>query len=224
MARGYSPGAGIVERRGEVRKMSEVSIGAVGAAILAGLISLLSLIISKEQKTSEFRQAWIDALRAELTAYLTQLNSISDALQADWESDSARIKAVAPMYGAINTANFGISLRLNPEERDAQGILQCMKSFEVIAGDPALLSSENIAPIEHDFLNYAKSLLKHEWKRVKDGELAFRVTKAVLIGLIILIPLGFSIPVLEKKRVEWASRQSSVSGQADSVKRVSCVK
>lgn len=43
-------------------KMNSISIGAVGAAIIAGFFSIVSLIIGKEQKTSEFRQAWIDAL------------------------------------------------------------------------------------------------------------------------------------------------------------------
>ena len=38
------------------------AIGAIAAALIAGLISLLGLIISKEQKVSDFRQAWIDAL------------------------------------------------------------------------------------------------------------------------------------------------------------------
>lgn len=43
-----------------------VAIGAIGAALIAATVSLLGLIISKEQKTSEFRQAWIDALRSDL--------------------------------------------------------------------------------------------------------------------------------------------------------------
>ena len=61
--------------------MSDISVGAVGAAIIAGLVSLFGLIIGKEQKVSEFRQAWIDDLRKCLVAYLVNINAISDALR-----------------------------------------------------------------------------------------------------------------------------------------------
>src|SRR5947208_1351430 len=40
--------------------------GAFLVAWIAGAFSLLGLIISKEQKVSEFRQSWIDALRNDL--------------------------------------------------------------------------------------------------------------------------------------------------------------
>jgi hypothetical protein len=56
----------------------DAAIGATVAALIAGTVSLLGLIISKEQKTSEFRHAWIDALRSDLTAFLTQINAIHD--------------------------------------------------------------------------------------------------------------------------------------------------
>ncbi len=42
--------------------MSE-SGGLIVAAIIAGAVAFFSLIISKEQSVSEFRQQWIDALR-----------------------------------------------------------------------------------------------------------------------------------------------------------------
>lgn len=58
----------------------DISIGAIGAALIAGIVSLLGLIISKEQKTSEFRQTWVDSLRSEITSYLTSFNAIADAL------------------------------------------------------------------------------------------------------------------------------------------------
>ena len=47
-----------------------LALGAITAALITGFLSLLGLIISKEQKTSEFRQQWIDALRQELAEFL----------------------------------------------------------------------------------------------------------------------------------------------------------
>jgi len=47
-----------------------VAIATVVAAVIAGLISVVALTLTKEQKTSEFRQAWIDGLRSDLADYL----------------------------------------------------------------------------------------------------------------------------------------------------------
>lgn len=48
--------------------LPDQAVGATIAAIVAALVALLGLIISKEQKVSEFRQQWIDALRADIAA------------------------------------------------------------------------------------------------------------------------------------------------------------
>jgi hypothetical protein len=43
-----------------------VAVGAIGTSIIAAMVSLVGLTVSKEQKVSELRQAWIDALRDDL--------------------------------------------------------------------------------------------------------------------------------------------------------------
>ena len=45
--------------------MSEAG-GLIVAAIIAGAVAFVSLIISKEQSISEFRQQWIDELRKDV--------------------------------------------------------------------------------------------------------------------------------------------------------------
>jgi hypothetical protein len=62
--------------------LPDQAVGAVAAALIAGLISLLGLIISKEQKVSDFRQAWIDALRSDIAAVITHAQSIHGAYLA----------------------------------------------------------------------------------------------------------------------------------------------
>jgi hypothetical protein len=55
--------------------MSVALIAAASAFVVAwvaGAFSLLGLLISKEQKVSEFRQAWIDALRADIAALVAE--------------------------------------------------------------------------------------------------------------------------------------------------------
>jgi len=53
--------------------------GTIIAAVIAAIVSLLGLIISKETKVSEFRQAWIDSLRAEIAAVITHAQALHGA-------------------------------------------------------------------------------------------------------------------------------------------------
>jgi hypothetical protein len=59
--------------------VSAIAIGAIAAALIAGLIFLLSLVISKEQKISDFRQEWINSLRSEIAALIAHANAICGA-------------------------------------------------------------------------------------------------------------------------------------------------
>jgi hypothetical protein len=168
--------------------LSEISIGAVGAAFIAAVVSIVGLIISKESKVSDFRQAWIDSLRTELTAYLSNINLIYDASQLSYKSHEEKVAKLSPHYAALNTANFMISLRLNPSEKSAKDIIDCMNRFQEI------LSKESIQPadlreVERDFLIASKNLLKSEWGRVKRGEITFVLAKYFTIFFIFSILL-----------------------------------
>lgn len=176
--------------------MAEISIGAIGAAIVAGIISLLSLIISKEQKVSDFRQAWIDALRAELVEFITRINSVVDLNQLEWTDEEKRHAAFSPVFEAINTATFSISLRLNPDEGIAQEVLRCMNDMTSLVTDGMLTTGSALRAIEHQFLESSKELLKIEWQRVKTGESAFRITKGAIVAAILAAPLMFSLTKL----------------------------
>lgn len=169
----------------------EISIGAVGAALIAGMISLLGLIISKEQKTSEFRQAWIDSLRSEITQYLTNLNAIADALTVSYENQADKVNALSPLYSKLNESYFAITLRVNQDEDRSKALLACMVRFAKLTQNDSDMVAAKIRPVEIDFLNASKGLLKYEWNRVKNGEFTFKVTKilsaAVIVGTIIAL-------------------------------------
>ena len=70
----------------------DVAIGAVTAALIGAIISLVGLIVAKESKVSEFRQSWIDALRSELSAFLTNANSVVSSKKIDFKSDKERLE------------------------------------------------------------------------------------------------------------------------------------
>lgn len=165
--------------------MNDISVGAVGAALIAGLVSLFGLIIGKEQKVSEFRQAWIDELRKCLVAYLVQINAISDLVRMQKSGQAVDASSLSSSYKLLNEASHGITFRINPREKPAKRLMRAMANFEGIAGNNSNLTPDKIKAIEGEFIASAKKLLKFEWKRVKRGEATFVWTKRVIIAIIV---------------------------------------
>jgi hypothetical protein len=106
--------------------------GTIIAAAIAAFISLVGLIITKESKISEFRQAWIDALRADIAAIITH----SHAVSGTWDearsssSDTAKWLDVQAHVASLNEAWIRIKLRLNPTETSSISLLEAMKEHE----------------------------------------------------------------------------------------------
>ncbi|WP_428506924.1 hypothetical protein [Roseateles sp.] len=156
-------------------------IGAVTVAMIAGLASFIVTILTKEQKTSEFRQSWIDSLRQELSDFAAILISIADAIQIR----SERGESGREISDQIHNERFGdirqleglrvrILLRLNPDEH--QDLIALV--------DKAYLYNQTIRTQDEDggsliksFTSESQRVLKEEWRRVKRGELAFLLTK-----------------------------------------------
>lgn len=167
--------------------MADITIGAIGAAIIAGLISLLSLVLAKEQKISEFRQTWIEELRKALISYVSNINAVADEVRAQRAKGEFNYAALAPHYKQLNEATTNIKLRVNEEEKPAKALLATMKEFETLASRNEDLTPGNIKRVEESFLGASNTLLKFEWKRVKRGEKTFIVTKFSLVGMVLVL-------------------------------------
>lgn len=167
--------------------MADITIGAIGAAIIAGLISILSLVLSKEQKISEFRQAWIEELRKALISYISNINAVADEVRTQRAKGEVNYPALAPHYKQLNEATTNIKLRINEEEGPAKALLATMKEFEALASRNEDLTPSNIKRVEETFLGASNKLLKYEWRRVKRGETTFIVTKWSLIGMVLVL-------------------------------------
>lgn len=175
----------------------EIAIGAIGAALIGAVISFVSLIVSKEAKVSEFRQAWIDSLRGELSTYLTSLNAVSDARNLSFSDDKERYQQMQPHYALLNESYYKIAFRLNSEEPLSKKLKECMVALSI----PILNPNEplNKTVFDHnrvECISLSNALLKEEWVRVKRGELVFRVTRwftaisaATLLAVAIYISL-----------------------------------
>lgn len=165
-------------------------IGAITVAMIAGLVSFIVTILTKEQKTSEFRQSWIDALRQELSDFAAILLSISDTIHLKSErgdteeeiSEQVHTERLADIK-QLEGVRVRILLRLNPDEHtELIGLI-----------DMAYLNNDSIRSQKEDgdslitsFISESQRVLKKEWRRVKQGELAFRLTKWISFGIFLV--------------------------------------
>ena len=177
--------------------MSEISLVTIIAALATGSLSALSFIVTKEQKTSEFRQAWIDSLRAEIAALISHVNAIHGFLSANrniGEHDMKELWEVSKEnYWEANNAMVKIVLRLNPKEKGCIDIRELVKKLKAMfSPDKDLPNHLEVEALENELTDKAGILLKKEWKRVKRGEWIYWIAKWIAI-LISLFFIGFSI-------------------------------
>lgn len=152
-----------------------------GAAI-AATVSLIVTVLSKEQKTSEFRQAWIDALRNDIAEWIAEvaiIYSMHDDLKrmgktADLETTERRYAN----FLKIRMLRSRIELRLNPAENGA--MLAAMNRVRDSMEKPNAERQEAIAAV----VDESQRLLKKEWMRVRQGEPAFYWTKRIALGIV----------------------------------------
>ncbi|MCK8105655.1 hypothetical protein MTF64_01945 [Pseudoalteromonas sp. 2CM41L] len=159
-----------------------IAIGAICAAIIAAIMSLLSLVISKEQKVSEFRQEWINSMRQDIS----ELIGLFTTFKSNWlyqmhsgEDPKEFIKNNSSKLGEIDNIATRIILHLNPNEHEEFKAL--VLEFDSICSSAKKLSDSKITEKAHrDLVNESQKMLKSEWQRVKDGESGFKVAKKAL--------------------------------------------
>lgn len=178
-----------------------VSVGAITAALIAGAFSFFNLVASKENKISEFRQSWVDALRNDISVYVARMQLLYPIAQhqinverGDYEgqenpeaADSVKQK-VFELYAEAKVAYCAIHLRINKSETDP--VAKKINDDFISALEEA---NECYAASEYDDLGYrleqvvknASALLKMEWNRVRDGEPNYKSSKraAILIAV-----------------------------------------
>lgn len=195
---------------GAFRGFSEFT-GILITGLLAGAFSVLALVIAKENRLSELRQAWIDSLRSDigsLVAYATLIQAYismfprKDSVQLDSEQLKTFWTENHDSYLELNKASTQIKLRLNPAdpEPETAQLLSEMRSLEELFSEIQSSTVEAVAAHTRRIENLAQPLLKKEWERVKRGErwyrrsrsLAFLLSSVFLLMLIVAIGSRFS--------------------------------
>lgn len=94
----------------------------IGAAVIAGLVALAAAWVSHSAKISEFRQAWINALRQDISDYV----GAAEKWHRKWEEinslttdkESHERDELFPIANEARVILWRIRLRFNPREAD----------------------------------------------------------------------------------------------------------
>ena len=164
-------------------------------ALIAGWFSLLGLLISKEQKISEFRQQWIDALRTEVSSLIAHANTLQAFLSLKPAHDNKAFEISRLDYTGINQAAAQIRMRLNPEEESGKAILATIVEIENLFADGKVPDHQILNSTEKELVRKTSISLKNEWNRVKRGELVFAFTKwiSAVVALVAVVAMVYSI-------------------------------
>lgn len=139
------------------------------AAITAGVIAAaaggIGLVMTKENKTSEFRQQWIQELRTVLTTFSSSLILINKRVQEGGKVDDADIQK-------INMLLCELHLRINYAKQSSEesNLNKALTTLQ----ERAFRGSANFAEAQERFTAASFAVLKKEWGRVKRGERIYR--------------------------------------------------
>ena len=171
-------------------------------ALIAVFASFIGLIISKEQKTSEFRQAWINTLRDDISKFLTEIDRIYKLIlvhKFDNNKEESSDKVILESVNLIGLKSK-IELLINAKEQKHNQLIQILNKTIQDTKKPKDLNGieeykeankvkdENIKKVT----KISQKILKKEWERVKAGELIFRILRWVL-GILIILVITFAV-------------------------------
>ncbi|NYF79095.1 hypothetical protein [Granulicella arctica] len=165
--------------------------GALLVAFVAGAFSLLGLTVAKENKVSEFRQEWINALREDIAEFIAQAqlihSEISEYVRGECADYRDHLDRTRDPYLDLNRASTRIKLRLNLAEEDNKTLMNSMGELQDILRtrpDNIALFQTQFGPASKNVEIQTSLILAKEWKRVKAGETGYK--RARRIALVVL--------------------------------------
>lgn len=167
----------------------DTAIGSIFAAIVAGVLTFLGLVIAKEHKVSEFRQAWIDDTRTDVAELVSRLSLIISCYK-EWDENERKVNAslLDAHFIAANQALMRTRLRLNPAESGSIEILEILEKTQTLFNSEEE-EFEALEALEKPLIDLTQSLLKTEWNRVRKGEPIFIASKWIA-GIFVFLAVG----------------------------------
>lgn len=119
-----------------------------------------ALIQARASSVSNNRQAWINALRDEVTGFLTDAE-LSIVVRDEMRLSDEREHEQLRIRRALTTHIFKVRLLINPTEGESTTLVEMLQDVEI----NDLTDSRREAIVAH-----TQKILKTEWERVKSGE------------------------------------------------------
>ncbi|WP_286353967.1 hypothetical protein [Geothrix oryzae] len=178
------------------------AIATIAAALVAGGVSFISMMVAKDQKTSEYRQNWIDSLRKDLAEYVALFVTLTSyeimAFKESKEKGKAYVDSQQDNWIKLNNLDTCITLRLNPKEH--KKLIDLLDEATHLAADTnsTSMTTDKINQLSSDITDESQLILKAEWRRVKRGEWSFFITKwgALVLAISAFVLLYIYRPVL----------------------------
>lgn len=145
-------------------------------ALIAVFASFIGLIISKEQKISEFRQAWINTLRDDISKFIGQIDKvkklvlINKAASEDKKEETSNNVILGSTE--MRELQSKIALLINPKENKHTEMIDLLDTMIL----NIMQQQENRMNIK-TLTELSQQILKEEWDRVKKGEPIFKFFK-----------------------------------------------
>ncbi|HQR97496.1 MULTISPECIES: hypothetical protein [unclassified Polaromonas] len=172
----------------------------LAAAFMAGAIAALTLIVNKENKISEFRQAWIDGLREDLANFFSASRTCTRAIQESRlefknpmpidEATTARLRH------QVAECSYRIKLRLNEIKKPHIKLESLMTESSTFVSEYFSGTTDDVDKVLSGIeiaAKQAREVLKAEWERVKKGEFAYRAARWLALALIVIAALSIWI-------------------------------
>lgn len=188
----------------ELPVQSIAAIATLTASLIAAAISFVNLTLTKELKTSEFRQKWIDSLREELSIFFGCARTFARATEekhkygSEYEEKSLfkiSDQKISDIRHQVTEVYSCIKLRLNPDEPEHNELLRLLD--RAIEEQNIALKDKTNAEKTIEAINlaneYAAPVLKAEWNRVKRGELPFRIARNWVAPFVFLCSIALVV-------------------------------
>jgi hypothetical protein len=189
---------------------------AIAVAAVAGSISVFNLLVNKDQKISEYRQKWLEDVRADTASMVAQAHCLFGYLfllasQKGVLDANTYLERAEPVYDELNRACTRLKLRLNNSKPEHKAVLDNLGVLETLLGDVAKFRAylaevgetqitEEVNKATDSLVNSSSTLIKTTWERVKAGEPTYRVGKWLVTGLTVLaFAILTSVYIQDKK-------------------------
>jgi|GEM_PF-3769509 len=145
----------------EAATAKQIEAAAANVARQIEATEAAALIQARATAVSNNRQGWINELRSEVTAFLTEMD-IKFVVDDDLRLSDRREEEQLRIARALRSHIFKVRLLLNPNEGESTTLIEMMDDIvekDVLTGDD-----------REALVSHTQGILKAEWERVKSGK------------------------------------------------------